>query len=75
MSFKETVYGRTMHDRRRFSSGELKRRKKKNSPQRLLVALSRIRESQLDTCMLCKSKIASFTFCLQGNISYNFVVC
>ena len=48
---------------------------KKNSPQRLSAALSIIRENLLDTCMLCKSKIASFTLCLQGNISYKFVVC
>ena len=84
MRFKENFYGHTMHDGRRFSSGEppppppppkKKKRRTKNCPQRLSAALSRIRENQLDTCMLCKSKIASFTLCLQGNISYKFVVC
>ena len=52
-----------------------KKRRTKNCPQRLSAALSRIRENQLDTCMLCKSKIASFTLCLRGNISYKFVAC
>ena len=48
MPFKENVYGRTMHERRRFSSDELKideKKRKKNSPQRLSAALSRISES------------------------------
>ena len=48
MPFKENVYGRTMHDRRRFSSDELKiedKKREKTSPQRLSAALSRIRKS------------------------------
>ena len=59
MTFKENVYGCTMHNGQRCGSGELKR--EKNSPKRLSAAPSRIREGQIDTCMLCKPEKASLT--------------
>ena len=72
MWFKENVYGHTMHKGRRLSSGEPP---EKTEEKKTVHKGYQIRDNLLDTCMLCKSKIVSFTLCLQGNISYKFVVC